>query len=183
MQAGFDEGYALAATVAMRVGWVLGVLEGMRDALVREAGAERAVGERKAATGGEQGVGEREAAGGECGVREGKEEEKEEEGRETRKRRRKRVVELLAAARGELCVEELFGARYWGGDGVWRFVVVGRGDGDGGEEDGGVTFREVAEQHPLVRKWVGVVVEEAGWWGVGVRGFEGVEWEGGRVGG
>jgi len=174
VQAGFDEGYALAATVAMRVGWVLGVLEGMRDALVSE---ERAVSERGV---GERAVGEREAVGGKRDV--GRE-EKEEEGRETRKRRRKRVVELLAAARGELCVEELFGARYWGGDGVWRFVVVGRGDGDGGEEDGGVTFREVAEQHPLVRKWVGVVVEEAGWWGVGVRGFEGVEWEGGRVGG
>lgn len=159
MQAGFDEGYALGATVAMRAGWVLGVLEGVRDALVvageRRGGADK---ERQGAEGIVGGIAER----------------------------RRRVERVLLEARGELSVQGLFAERYWGGDGVWRFEVVGGRDGKGGGVmeggDAEVTFREVAEQHPLVRKWVGVVEMEAERCGVDLEGFEGEEWERGRVG-
>lgn len=100
-------------------------------------------------------------------------------GEGARGKERRRVEKLLGEARAELSVQELFGERFWDGDGVWRFEVVG-GAVEGGEGD--VTFREVAEQHPLIRKWMGVVRGEAERWGVDLRGFEGEEWERGRVG-
>lgn len=104
-------------------------------------------------------------------VRSKEEKEREKEGE------RKRLERMLVDARAELSVEGLFGKRYWGPDGVWRFEVVGA------EEEGEVTFGEVAGQHPVVRRWVGVVEREAARCGVGLRGFEGEEWERGRVGG
>lgn len=133
---------------------MLGVLEGVRDALV--------AGERRGGGGREERAGDEGIVGG-LGER-------------------RRVERVLGEARGELSVQGLFAERYWGGDGVWRFEVVSGREGKVEGEEGEVTFFEVAEQHPLIRKWVGVVKKEAERLRVDLKGFEGEEWERGRVG-
>jgi len=57
------------------------------------------------------------------------------------------VIEKFVAARGELGLQSLFGKEYFGDDGIWGFEVQGEGEGE-------VTFRDVADAHPLVKKWV-----------------------------
>lgn len=47
MQPGFDEGYSLGAVLGLRVGWVLGVLEGLCGALYPSRGRKSAGGERE----------------------------------------------------------------------------------------------------------------------------------------
>ena len=57
----------------------------------------------------------------------------------------------LVLAEEELAMRRLFGEEFFGGDGVWIYPVPG-GEGEGkAEED--VTFKEVAEAHPVVVKW------------------------------
>jgi len=141
VQSGFDEGYALGAVLGLRVGWILGVLEGLFAALKSKPGR------------GEEEVGEREREG-----------------------ERERVRRLLGEARRELRTEGVFGGGFFGEDGVWRFDV----GGGGGE--GEVTFEEVADGHPLIGKWMGVVGREVERFGVDLRVFEGDGWERGRVG-
>ena len=82
---------------------------------------------------------------------------------------------LLRKAREELSVERVFGREWWDGegDGGWRYDVEGEG-----EE---VTWMEVVGQHPVVKKWEGVVMEEAERGGIRRGVFEGEGWEGGRV--
>ncbi|KAL9600543.1 MAG: hypothetical protein Q9219_003089 [cf. Caloplaca sp. 3 TL-2023] len=90
---------------------------------------------------------------------------------------RQRVRELLVQARRELSIEVLFGRDYWGADGMWVYEVRGK------EEE--VTFREVVEQHPVMREWVGKVRDEVrkveiwdaekGFWGAGNGEEEGGE--------
>ncbi|KAK4231155.1 putative cytoplasm protein [Podospora fimiseda] len=68
----------------------------------------------------------------------------------------KRIETLLNEARKELSVQSVFGRDYWGEDGVWRYEVDG-------EE---IVFGDVAGQHPLLKKWDGIVRREAAGYGV-----------------
>ena len=49
-------------------------------------------------------------------------------------------------AQEELKIEMLLGEKWFGSDGVWLYHVEG-------EEDGDVTFEEVAKAHPVVSQW------------------------------
>ena len=134
LQPGFDEGYPLGAVFGLRVGWVLGVLEGIRAALMAKPA--------------------REDVGG-----------KDVEGAER----------LCREAREALRVEKLFAPPWWKTDGTWGYEVEGE---ERGEE---VIFKDVAEQHPVVREWVGRTKAEMEKWGLREDVFAGVEWEAGRV--
>ncbi|KAF2030372.1 hypothetical protein EK21DRAFT_112095 [Setomelanomma holmii] len=61
-------------------------------------------------------------------------------------------------AKRELAIEELLGQQWVNEEGVWKWEVHG--------EDEDATFREVAEQHPLVQKWTGTVQTMAMSWDV-----------------
>lgn len=135
LQPGFDEGYPLGAVLGLRVGWVLGVLEGL-------CGALRLPTERSSAAGSEEGW--------------------------------ERLQRLLGEAREALKMEKVFGREWWGEDGVWTYAIGEK------EQEGEVTFEEVADKHPLVREWVGRVKEEMRRLGVEEGRFEGKEWEEGR---
>lgn len=67
--------------------------------------------------------------------------------------------EILSQAKEELKAEKVFGKEFWMGDGTWRYEV---------EKDGDIIFADVAEAHPLVRKWSEVVEGEVRRWGVDV---------------
>ena len=125
-----DEGWPLGTTFALRVGCLLGALDGVWGAYEKDAKAYL--------------------------------------------EERRRLGKLAGEAREELSIDGIFGKDWWEEDGVWRYKVVGK------EEE--VTFQEVVDAHPLVRKWEGVVGEEAERAGVRVGVFEGEEWESGRVG-
>ncbi|KAI5208460.1 hypothetical protein AUEXF2481DRAFT_30642 [Aureobasidium subglaciale EXF-2481] len=60
------------------------------------------------------------------------------------------VVAKFVAARGELGLQSLFGREWFGEDGIWTFEVEG-------VEEEDVTFRDVADAHPVVGKWVAEV--------------------------
>ncbi len=74
----------------------------------------------------------------------------------------RRIGGLLADARRELSVQGVFEGEFFGGDGNWVYQVDA-GSGVGGGE---VVFADVAEAHPLLRKWSGIVRGEAERWGV-----------------
>lgn len=57
------------------------------------------------------------------------------------------VIAKFVAARKDLGLESLFGREWFGEDGIWKFEVKGEG-----EEE--VTFRDVADAHPLMVTWV-----------------------------
>ena len=57
------------------------------------------------------------------------------------------VIAKFITARTELDLQSLFGRDWFGEDGIWKFEVQGEGEGE-------VTFRDVADAHPLVVKWV-----------------------------
>ena len=87
-------------------------------------------------------------------------------GRE-RERERQEMEKLLGQARGELVLEKVFGAEYWGEDGIWKYAVGAAEGGEGGvgevegeeeeEEEEEVMFRDVVEQHPLIKMWSGKI--------------------------
>lgn len=97
---------------------------------------------------------------------------------------------VLEEARRELVIEKVFDREWWDEDGVWRFGVGDfGGEGEGGDGGGGggrggeVTFQMVAEEHPLLKRWMERLRTEMGRVGVSEWGrFEGDEWEKGRVG-
>lgn len=126
LQTGFDEGYSLGATFGLRVGYLLGALEGLCLAHSQES-----------------------------------------EGRE-------RLGRLVKDARAQLALDKLFGREWWGEDGIWKYEVQGK------EED--VTFREVVDAHPLMRRWAEKVEQEMEIAGIKVGRFQGRAWEEGRVG-
>jgi hypothetical protein len=103
VQHGFDEGFSLGATIGIKSGYLLGVLEGLVRAVQSSAGIT--------------------------------EEAKED------------VIAKFITARTELGLQSLFGSDYFGEDGIWKFEVNGEGNGE-------VTFRDVADAHPLVVRWV-----------------------------
>ncbi|KAK3300555.1 uncharacterized protein B0H64DRAFT_428609 [Chaetomium fimeti] len=151
-QGGFDEGYGLGATIGARAGQLLGVLEGLAAAVGLQALSEAYRGQG-------QGAGMGMGMGGKGEAR--------------------RIERLLTEARRELSVTGVFDGEYWAQDGNWRYQVGGGGQqqqyGDGcgggggqglGEGDGGVVFTDVAEAHPLLRKWGGIVRAEAARYGV-----------------
>lgn len=144
---------------------MIGLLEGFWGYYER-IGGDKEGGERDGGNGGKEGDGERE---------------------------RVRIGKLLRQAREELAVERVFGAEWWG-EGGWRYEVFGGGQGDGkgdgggryevvGDKNGEVTWKEVVDQHPVVREWERRVGEELERLGVRRGVFEGEGWEGGRVGG
>ncbi|KAH8726821.1 hypothetical protein GQ44DRAFT_704861 [Phaeosphaeriaceae sp. PMI808] len=68
------------------------------------------------------------------------------------------------AARKELAIEELLGQNWVNEEGVWKWEVHGE------EED--PTFREVAEQHPVLQIWTSTVESMASKWGVDLKAVE-----------
>ncbi len=80
---------------------------------------------------------------------------------------------LVKEARGQLAIENIFGREWWGEDGIWKYEVQGE------EEE--VTFREVVDAHPIVKRWVERVDQEMKSAGIKVGRFQGREWEEGRV--
>lgn len=59
-----------------------------------------------------------------------------------------RVRAMLEEAKEELQVQRLFDKDYFAADALWTYDVPGQ------ESEGEVTFKEVAEAHPAVKKWM-----------------------------
>ncbi|EPE31934.1 hypothetical protein GLAREA_12016 [Glarea lozoyensis ATCC 20868] len=76
-------------------------------------------------------------------------------------RERARLEVLVKEGREELRTESLFGAEWWGEDGIWKYDVPGEG--------GEVVWEDVAKAHPLVVKWEGIVDEEVKRWGLDLK--------------
>ena len=72
--------------------------------------------------------------------------------------------EVYDTAQKELAIQELLGQSWVNEEGIWMWEV------HGAEED--PTFREVAEQHPVVRKWAVVVEDMAAKWGADLKAVE-----------
>ncbi|KAL9027871.1 MAG: hypothetical protein Q9196_003672 [Gyalolechia fulgens] len=122
LQPGFDEAYPLGAILGLRVGYILGILEGLCASYGRWKPESRWI-----RRDGEKGV-ESENSEGE------------------------RALDLMIQAKTELKMENLFSKEYWGSDGMCAYEVSG--------EQGDVTFWEVADQHPVVQKWLTRVRDE-----------------------
>lgn len=143
VQAGFDEGYGLGASIGAYAGRLLGVLTGLVGALTSSPSPSNT------------GTGEDTA------------EHHENE----------RLRTLLETATKELSVLSVFGEEYFARDGTWRYEVqsqatptlasslaLGKESGEGTEEEGGeehIVFADIAAAHPLVRKWDGILKQEA----------------------
>lgn len=56
------------------------------------------------------------------------------------------VIAKFVTAREELGLQSLFDRQWFGEDGIWKFEVKGK-------EEEEVTFRDVADAHPLIEKW------------------------------
>jgi hypothetical protein len=69
-----------------------------------------------------------------------------------------RLESLLGSARSDLKTESVFGREYFDADGIWRFPVKGEGEGKD------VVFPDVADSHPLIRKWEDVIAGEVRRW-------------------
>ncbi|KAI4611488.1 Essential protein Yae1, N terminal [Alternaria sp. BMP 0032] len=76
----------------------------------------------------------------------------------------KEVAQVFDSAREELAIEELLGRQWVDEEGIWKWGVVG--------EDDDPTFREVSDQHPVVKKWMGVVEDLAKRWDVDLKAVE-----------
>ncbi|KAG9570117.1 essential protein-like protein Yae1, partial [Aureobasidium melanogenum] len=62
------------------------------------------------------------------------------------------VIAKFVKAREDLGLQSLFGREWFGEDGIWKFEVEGKD-----EEE--VTFRDVADAHPVIGKWTTEVEE------------------------
>jgi len=71
---------------------------------------------------------------------------------------------LLADAARDLGVRAVFAPEYWAADGTWRYEVRAAAGAAGGGDD--VVFADVADAHPLIRKWAGIVDDEVRKWGI-----------------
>ncbi|KAF5664858.1 abc1 containing protein [Fusarium heterosporum] len=68
------------------------------------------------------------------------------------------VAKLLKQAHEELSTQGMFTAEYWAEDGNWTYEVK---PAAGAEE---VVFADVADAHPLVKKWTAIVEEQVALW-------------------
>ncbi|KAK2599974.1 Essential protein Yae1, N terminal [Conoideocrella luteorostrata] len=66
-------------------------------------------------------------------------------------------VKLLDEAREELSTANIFSAEYWASDGNWNYDVIAK-EGDQ------ILFTDVANAHPLIRKWSNIVDEQVRLW-------------------
>lgn len=71
---------------------------------------------------------------------------------------------LLDAAQAELAIQEVLGKSWVDEEGVWKWEVHGE------EEE--VTFREVADQHPVLRSWMKKVEDVAEKWNIDLTALE-----------
>ena len=69
-----------------------------------------------------------------------------------------RLESLLGSAKSDLKTESVFGKEYFDADGIWRFPVDGEGDGKD------VVFPDIADSHPLIRKWEDTISGEVRTW-------------------
>lgn len=76
----------------------------------------------------------------------------------------KDVFELYREAQKELAIERLLGQMWVDEEGIWKWEVKGA--------DGDATFREVAAQHPVVKRWDDKVEELTAKWGVDLKAVE-----------
>ncbi|KAF7551142.1 hypothetical protein G7046_g7799 [Stylonectria norvegica] len=67
------------------------------------------------------------------------------------------AVRLAREAKVELSVEGVFNPEFWADDGNWKYEVEGQ---DGNE----LVFADVADAHPLIRKWTAVVDAQVAMW-------------------
>ncbi|KAL5117661.1 Essential protein Yae1, N terminal [Pleosporales sp. CAS-2024a] len=72
---------------------------------------------------------------------------------------------VYEAAQKELAMQELLGRQWVTEEGIWAWHVAGME-----EEDG--SFGQVAEQHPIVKKWTGTMQDMAGKWSVHLQAVE-----------
>ncbi|KAL2271328.1 hypothetical protein VTJ83DRAFT_699 [Remersonia thermophila] len=173
-QPGFDEGYPLGAALGARAGELLGVLEGLAAAVglvslhssfppsppSSSAGAAAGAGAELSSSsslfqGGADAYGSSSGNSSSGGGGDGE---------------ARRMEHLLAEARRELGPQAVFAQDYFSGeDGTWRYRVAGE-EGRGDDEDE-VVFADVAEAHPLLRKWREIVRGEAARYGVDLEIF------------
>ncbi|KAJ2966509.1 hypothetical protein NQ176_g10120 [Zarea fungicola] len=65
---------------------------------------------------------------------------------------------LLDEARDELSTKHIFSAEYWAADGNWTYLVEPK------DKERDVLFPDVAEAHPLIRKWAAIVDSQVQQW-------------------
>ena len=158
-QAGFDEGYGLGATLGARAGMLLGVLEGLVGAVGLRALQVSAAASSAAAEG--------TSLSAVVGRREGGQEDDDGNEGAIMRREAVRLEDLLQQARQELRIAPggnggVFAAEYFDlADGTWRYEVLGQE-----HREGEVVFADVADAHPLVRKWDWIVKAEAARYGI-----------------
>ncbi|EAT92163.1 protein YAE1 [Parastagonospora nodorum] len=76
----------------------------------------------------------------------------------------KDTKKVYDTAQKELAIQELLSQQWVTEEGIWNWEVHGVEDDP--------TFREVAEQHPVVRKWTATVESMAAQWGVDLQAVE-----------
>ncbi|KAL1843484.1 hypothetical protein VTJ49DRAFT_1355 [Mycothermus thermophilus] len=144
-QPGFDEGYPLGAALGARAGELLGVLEGLAAAVGLVSLHSSFPPSPPSSSAGSSSALVQGGGDAEAG----------------------RMERLLAEARRELGPQAVFAEEYFAQeDGTWRYEVCG----DEGKEEV-VVFADVAEAHPLLRKWRGIVRGEAARYGVDLEIF------------
>lgn len=74
------------------------------------------------------------------------------------------VLKLYEVAQRELAIEQLLGQTWVDEEGIWKWEAKGA--------DGDATFREIAAQHPVVKKWDDKVEELARRWDVDLKAVE-----------
>lgn len=79
---------------------------------------------------------------------------------DTWKAEHERLEGLWGSAQAELTTKGVFGREYFGMDGIWKYPVEGEGEGVE------VVFPDVANSHPLIRKWEDIIAGEARRWGL-----------------
>ena len=181
--------------MGLRVGWLIGVLEGVDVALRAEKGREKGGDRGTTATAIGEGSEEKDAKAD-------VEMENQQHQPSTNKVTQE-ISTLFKRAREELHLTHLFNPEYWDANGVWKYEVSGllrdmlggkkKEDGERRErnklremdvdvdEEEEVTFEEVADQHPLVKAWRGEVERLMRQAGIRAQVWDGEEWERGRV--
>jgi hypothetical protein len=76
----------------------------------------------------------------------------------------KEAKALWDEAQKELAIGEVMGQKWIDKEGIWTWEVKGQ------EEE--VTFREVAEQHPVIKSWLEKVKDTARKWGIDLEALE-----------